>query len=53
MMPLQGVITWEEFFAFHFNVQSHLPDIKLAFELTGADEVTEGKTSVRETAELG
>ncbi|EGZ12772.1 hypothetical protein PHYSODRAFT_316363 [Phytophthora sojae] len=37
----EGVITWEEFFAFHFNVQSHLPDIKLAFELTGADEVTE------------
>ncbi|KAJ8533406.1 hypothetical protein ON010_g13850 [Phytophthora cinnamomi] len=36
-----GAITWEEFFAFHFNVQSHLPDIKLAFELTGADEITE------------
>ncbi|KAE9099342.1 hypothetical protein PF010_g15229 [Phytophthora fragariae] len=36
-----GMVTWEEFFAFHFNVQSHLPDIKLAFELTGADEITE------------
>ncbi|KAL4110940.1 hypothetical protein PRIC1_002624 [Phytophthora ramorum] len=38
-----GVVTWEEFFAFHFNVQSNLPDIKLAFELTGADEITEAE----------
>ncbi|ETI55097.1 hypothetical protein F441_02171 [Phytophthora nicotianae CJ01A1] len=36
-----GVVTWDEFFEFHFNVQSNLPDIKLAFELTGADEITE------------
>ncbi|KAF1777311.1 EF-Hand 1, calcium-binding site [Phytophthora cactorum] len=36
-----GVVTWDEFFAFHFNVQCNLPDIKLAFELTGADEITE------------
>ncbi|KAI9983864.1 hypothetical protein PInf_005137 [Phytophthora infestans] len=37
----EGVVTWDEFFMFHFNVQSNLPDIKLAFELTGADEITE------------
>ncbi|KAG2772010.1 hypothetical protein PC129_g17267 [Phytophthora cactorum] len=36
-----GVVMWDEFFAFHFNVQCNLPDIKLAFELTGADEITE------------
>ncbi|KAG7377234.1 Calcium uptake protein 1, mitochondrial [Phytophthora pseudosyringae] len=36
-----GVVTWEEFFTFHFNVQSNLSDIKLAFELTGAEEITE------------
>lgn len=36
-----GVVTWEEFSTFHFNVQSNLPDIKLVFDLTGADEITE------------
>ncbi|RLN61163.1 hypothetical protein BBJ29_002850 [Phytophthora kernoviae] len=38
-----GVVKWEEFFAFHFNVQGNLADIKLAFELTGAEEITEAE----------
>ncbi|TDH73917.1 hypothetical protein CCR75_008893 [Bremia lactucae] len=37
------VVTWDEFCTFHFNVQHNLPDIKLAFELTGADEITEAE----------
>jgi hypothetical protein len=45
-LGLQGVVTWEEFVAFHFSVQSNLPDIKLAFELTGAAEITEGEAAL-------
>lgn len=37
----QELVTWEDFYKFHFNVQSNLEDIKLAFELTGAAEITE------------
>lgn len=36
------MVSWEDFFKFHFSVQTHLKDIKLAFELTGAEEITEG-----------
>jgi len=36
------MVSWDDFFKFHFCVQSHLKDIKLAFELTGAEEITEG-----------
>lgn len=35
-------MTWDDFYKFHFNVQSNLEDIKLAFELIGLDEITEG-----------
>lgn len=35
------VVTWEDFYKFHFNVESNVADIKLAFELTGAEEITE------------
>lgn len=35
-------MTWDDFYKFHFNVQSNLEDIKLAFDLTGAGEITEG-----------
>ncbi|KAG7394649.1 Calcium uptake protein 1, mitochondrial [Phytophthora boehmeriae] len=38
-----GIVSWEDFFAFHFNVQGHLADIKLAFELTGIEEITEAE----------
>ncbi|RLN14362.1 hypothetical protein BBJ28_00007395 [Nothophytophthora sp. Chile5] len=48
-----GLVTWDEFFAFHFNVQSNLPDIKLAFELTGAAEITEGSVHSEKSAASG
>lgn len=38
----EELVTWEDFYKFHFNVQSNLDDIKLAFELTGVAEITEG-----------
>jgi Ca2+-binding EF-hand superfamily protein len=37
----EELVTWDDFYKFHFNVQSNLEDIKLAFELTGAAEITE------------
>ncbi|GAB9464157.1 hypothetical protein Gpo141_00001597 [Globisporangium polare] len=37
----EELVTWEDFYNFHFNVQNNLDDIKLAFELTGAAEITE------------
>ncbi|DAZ96983.1 TPA: hypothetical protein N0F65_012115 [Lagenidium giganteum] len=35
------LVTWEDFYKFHFNVQGNLEDIKLTFELTGTEEITE------------
>ena len=37
------MVLWAEFCAFHFTVRNYLPDIKLAFELTKAQVITEGK----------
>ncbi|TYZ57373.1 hypothetical protein PybrP1_009534 [[Pythium] brassicae (nom. inval.)] len=37
----QELVTWDDFYKFHFNVQSNLEDIKLAFDLIGAAEITE------------
>ncbi|CEG44456.1 calciumbinding atopy-related autoantigen [Plasmopara halstedii] len=36
-----GAVTWDDFFTFHFNVQSNLTDIKAALELIGVDEIKE------------
>jgi calcium uptake protein 1, mitochondrial len=35
------LVTWDDFYKFHFHVQNHVADIKLAFELTGTEEITE------------
>lgn len=40
---LQEMVSWDDFYSFHFTVQNHLKDIQLAFELTGAEEITEGR----------
>uniref|UniRef100_A0AAV1TME3 EF-hand domain-containing protein n=1 Tax=Peronospora matthiolae TaxID=2874970 RepID=A0AAV1TME3_9STRA len=36
-----AVVAWAEFCAFHFTVRNYLPDIKLAFEVTKAQVITE------------
>lgn len=35
------LVTWDDFYKFHFHVHNHVADIKLAFELTGTEEITE------------
>ncbi|GLE01896.1 hypothetical protein PINS_up010734 [Pythium insidiosum] len=37
----EELVTWEDFYKFHANVQNNLADIKLAFDLTHAEEITE------------
>ena len=39
------MVTWNDFCTFHFTMRSYLRDIELAFELTKAQEITEGKMS--------